>query len=242
MRGRNLDGSWVSPFNPLYGTHKQPEYTESNAWQATWFVPHDVNGLVKLLGGKTRCLEKLDSLFSQHPNLTDLGFPPDISGLVGMYAHGNEPSHHTVYLYALLGQPWKTQELVRRILDSLYAPRPDGLCGNDDCGQMSAWYVMGVLGFAPVNPCGGDYVIGVPHFDKVRVDVGNGKVLEVVARGLDATNRYVKSVHLNGKALHGPVLRHSDIVKGGKLAFDMGDKPGVFWESQHPDVNPSRLR
>ena len=122
MRGRNLDGSWTSPFNPLYGTQKQPQYTECNAWQATWFVPHDVDGLAALLGGKARFLTKLDSLFSRQVNLANLGFPPDISGLVGMYAHGNEPSHHTVYLYALMGQPWKTEELVTRILDSLYAP------------------------------------------------------------------------------------------------------------------------
>jgi len=230
MRGRNLDGSWVTPFNPLYGTHKQPQYTESNAWQAMWFVPHDVDGLVSLLGGETRALAMLDSLFQQNPNLSELGFPPDISGLIGMYAHGNEPSHHTVYLYALLGRPWRTQELVRRILDSLYAPSRDGLCGNDDCGQMSAWYIMGALGFAPVNPCGGEYVIGVPRFESVTIDVGAGKQFRVMAKGLSTGNRYVQSVLLNGKRIIGPILRHADIVKGGELTFIMGNRPCVFWK------------
>ena len=131
-------------------------------WTASWHS----------LAGRNGFLAKFDSLFTLKPHLADLGFPPDISGLVGMYAHGNEPSHHTVYLYSLLGRPWKTQELVKRILDSLYAPRPDGLCGNDDCGQMSAWFVMSALGFAPVNPCGGEYVIGAPHFESVSVNVG----------------------------------------------------------------------
>jgi putative alpha-1,2-mannosidase len=232
MRGRNLDGSWVSPFNPLYGTQKQPQYTESNAWQAMWFVPHDIAGLVTLLGGEARALAKLDSLFEQTPNLADLGFPPDISGLIGMYAHGNEPSHHTVYLYSLLGRPWKTQELVKRILDSLYAPSQEGLCGNDDCGQMSAWYIMGSLGFAPVNPCGGEYVIGIPRFPAVSIDVGAGKRFNVVAKGLSSGNRYVQKVELNGKPLHGPILRHADVVKGGTLTFTMGNRPCLYWQGQ----------
>jgi hypothetical protein len=232
MRGKNLDGSWTTPFNPLYGTHKQPQYTESNAWQATWFVPHDVEGLMALLGGRTRFIEKLDSLFSQRPRLDELGFPPDISGLVGMYAHGNEPSHHTVYLYTLVGEPWKTQDLVRNILDSLYLPRPDGLSGNDDCGQMSAWYIMSALGFAPVNPCGGTYVIGSPRFESVSVDLGGGKRLDIIAKHLSNENRYVQSVSLNGHPLTGPVIQHADIVKGGNLTFIMGSRPTNFWGSR----------
>ncbi len=239
MRGRNLDGSWRTPFNPRYSTLKQPEYTEGNAWQYSWFVPHDVRGLITLMGGREKFTTKLDSLFQQSSNLEGTGAPSDVSGLIGLYAHGNEPSHHIAYLYDYAGQPWKTQELVRRIMREMYGDAPDGLCGNEDCGQMSAWYIMSALGFYPVNPAEGIYVIGSPAVEGATIDVGDGKTFTVTARNMSPQNVYVQSVALNGQPLEKTYIRHADIIAGGTLEFVMGPAPNKKWGSDLSAAPPS---
>lgn len=239
MRGRNLDGSWRTPFDPRFSTLKQPEYTEGNAWQYTWFVPHDVRGLITLMGGKEKFTDRLDSLFNQSSNLEGTGAPSDVSGLIGLYAHGNEPSHHIAYLYNYAGKPWKTQELVRRILRELYGDGPDGLCGNEDCGQMSAWYIFSALGFYPVNPAEGIYVIGSPAVEGATIDVGNGKTFTVTARNMSPQNVYIQSVALNGQPLEKTYIRHADVVEGGTLEFVMGPAPNKKWGSGPSAAPPS---
>jgi putative alpha-1,2-mannosidase len=229
MRGKNLDGTWVSPFNPRYSTELQPEYTEGNAWQYTWYVPQDVPGLIDLMGGPEAFCAKLDTLFTQSTDLEGTGAPPDVSGLIGMYAHGNEPSHHITYLYTLAGQPWKTQELVRRIMREFYTNRNDGLCGNEDCGQMSAWYVFSAMGFYPVNPANGRYIFGSPSLERVQLDVGNGKTFTMEAKNLSPENVYVQAVRLNGQDYHHNFITHDDIMKGSTLTFVMGPEPNKSW-------------
>ncbi|HEY3296511.1 MAG TPA: GH92 family glycosyl hydrolase [bacterium] len=232
MRGRNSDGSWVSPFNPRFGTEKQPQYTEGNAWQYSWYVPQDVPGLISLMGGKQKFSQKLDSLFHQSPVAEDEGAPPDVTGLVGLYAQGNEPSHHIAYLYNFAGQPWKTQEIVHRICRDYYTDKPDGLCGNEDCGQMSAWYVLSAMGFYPVNPADGTYQLGTPLLDKVSIHVGKDKTFTVTAKNVSDKNIYVQSVSLNGKPLTSTFITHNDIISGGTLAFIMGPVPNKSWGTE----------
>jgi len=239
MRGRNFDGSWVTPFNPRFSTGKQPEYTEGNAWQYTWLVPHDVAGLVQLLGGESRFVQKFDSLFTQSSDLEGTGASPDVSGLIGLYAHGNEPSHHIAYMYDYVGMPWKTQELTRSIMESFYKPAPDGLAGNEDCGQMSAWYVLSGLGIYPVNPADGTYEIGSPIIDRADIDVGGGNTFTVTAQNMSKANLYVQSARLNGTLLEKPWITHKDVVKGGTLEFTMGDKPNKSWGSGKSSPPPS---
>lgn len=222
MRGKLSDGSWKVPFSPKFSSHRQDEYTEGNAWQYSWFVPHDVEGMIKLFGGRDAFIKKLDQLFTESSQIEGTSASPDISGLIGQYAHGNEPSHHIAYLYTLAGAHHKTENVVRQITSTLYNDTPEGLCGNEDCGQMSAWYIFSALGFYPVNPASSLYVLGTPHFEKVDIDVGDGKVFSVIANGLSDTNRYVQSVSLNGKTLHELFIKHQDIMQGGKLVFEMG--------------------
>jgi putative alpha-1,2-mannosidase len=239
MRGRNLDGTWRTPFDPRFSTQKQPEYTEGNAWQYSWFVPHDVEGLISLMGGREGFTTRLDSLFNQSSSLEGTGAPADVSGLIGMYAHGNEPSHHIAYLYALAGKPWKTQEVVRRILRTLYTPAPDGLCGNEDCGQMSAWYVLSALGFYPVNPAAGIYIIGSPAVESAVLDVGGGRTFTIRAENNSDANIYVQSASLNGAPLNRVYLRHGEIMAGGELAFVMGAAPNTRWGTSADAIPPS---
>lgn len=225
MRPRLSDGSWKKPFHPAAIGHAESaggDYTEGNAWQYTWHVQHDVPGLIKLFGGSKPFLQKLDSLFTV--TLTD-NYLPDVTGLIGQYAHGNEPSHHVAYLYALAGSPSRTQELVREIVETQYLPTPDGLCGNDDCGQMSAWYMLSSMGFYPVDPVSARYVIGAPQLPKVSLSLPGGKTFTMVAEGLSKANKYVKAVYLNGKRVKGCYIEHNDIVKGGTLRFVMTDQP-----------------
>ena len=229
MRGRNLDGSWRTPFNPRYGTLKQHEYTEGNAWQYSWYVPQDVPGLISLHGGEAAFAAKLDSLFNQSSDLEGTGATGDVSGLIGLYAHGNEPSHHIAYLYTHAGQPWKTQQLVRRIMRELYSDQRDGLSGNEDCGQMSAWYIMSVLGFYPTNPCGGEYDIGSPSLRRAEIALGEGRSFVIEAENNSAENVYVQSATLNGVTLDAPRLRHEDIMRGGTLRLRMGPEPSALW-------------
>ncbi len=240
FRGRNLDGSWVTPFNPRFSTEKQPEYTEGNAWQYLWLVPEDVKGLIGLLGGREKFDVKLDSLFNQSSDLDDTGAPPDVSGLIGLYAQGNEPSHHIAYLYDYDGNPWKTQNIVHRIMTEFYKTGVAGLCGNEDCGQMSAWYLFSALGFYPVTPIGGVYAIGSPMVSRAVLTVGHGKTFTVEAKNLSDTNYYIQSATLNGKPLNEPWFTHSTMLKGGTLALVMGPKPNKQWGSA-PSAMPPTL-
>lgn len=227
MRGKDNKGKWRTPFDPFVLSHAATsggDYTEGNAWQYTWHVQHDPENLIDMMGGKDAFASKLDSLFFLDSVSEGEGFVSDVTGLIGQYAHGNEPSHHVAYLYEYVGQPWKTQELIREIFDRFYQPKPDGLCGNDDCGQMSAWYIFSAMGFYPVDPVSLEYVIGAPQIAKVSLKLANGKVFTMKASGLSKKNQYVKSVSLNGKPVEGFKIKHSDIIQGGILEFVMTDK------------------
>jgi len=224
MRGKDSNGRWRTPFDKFSLSHAGTaggDYTEGNAWQYTWHVQQDVPGLEKLMGGKKAFVVKLDSLFFLESNAEKKGFTGDVTGLIGQYAQGNEPSHHVVYLYSMIGENWRTEELVRSIFDKFYQPRPDGLCGNDDCGQMSAWYIFSALGFYPVNPVSGEYVLGAPQIPKATITLQNGKTFSVVAAGLSGQNKYVQSVKLNGVELTGSIITYRQILQGGKLVFEM---------------------
>ena len=224
IRGKSASGAWRTPFDPFHSRHMEQDYTEGNAWQYTWLVPHDIEGLMECFGGRERFVGKLDSLFLAEG---DMGAhaSPDISGLIGQYAHGNEPGHHTVYLYAYAGQQWKTARMVRRILNEMYTDRPNGLAGNEDCGQMSSWYVLSAMGFYPVNPSLGIYVLGSPKFSEMTIRTENGKKFTVKAEGNSERNIYIQSAELNGKPYPYAYIRHSDIVKGGTLRLTMGPQP-----------------
>ena len=223
MRPKKSDGTWKSPFNPSQIGHAESvggDYTEGNAWQYTWHVQHDVPGLIALFGGEGPFLNKLDSLFTLKLETTQA----DVTGLIGQYAHGNEPSHHVTYLYALAGRPERTQELIREIFDTQYSPKPNGLCGNDDCGQMSAWYMFSAMGFYPVNPVSGEYVFGAPQLPEFVLHLADGKTFTIKAEGLSEANKYVKSITLNGEPYTKNFISHADIVKGGTLVYQMTDK------------------
>ncbi len=224
MRGKMSDGSWRTPFDPVSSQHRDDDYCEGNAWQYLWLVPQDVEGLIDLLGGEEPFVAKLDSLFSISSEQVE-GASSDISGLIGQYAHGNEPSHHTTYLYAFAGQQWKTAELVREICKTMYTDQNDGLCGNEDCGQMSAWYVLSSMGFYPVNPAAGAYVFGSPVFDKVTIGLPQGKYFTIVAENNSAENIFIQSAELNGKPYNKTFITHKEIMNGGTLKFVMGNQP-----------------
>ncbi len=225
MRGKLSDGTWRSPFNPKRSDHNVHDYTEGNAWQYSWFVPQDVQGLINLHGGKEKFSLKLDSLFTIDSKVEGDNASPDISGLIGQYAHGNEPSHHTAYMFNFTGEAWKTQKLVSQILRTLYNHTPDGLCGNEDCGQMSAWFVFSALGFYPFNPADQNYQIGSPMFDEATLTLENGKKFIITAQNVSAKNIYVQNVVLNGKELTKSFFNHNDLLQGGKLILRMGTKP-----------------
>ena len=215
MRGKTSDGKWVTSFdprNPRIGNH---DYTEGNAWQYTWSVQQDVQGLIDLFGGKENFVVKLDSLFEMNSQLVGENVQPDISGMIGQYAHGNEPSHHVAYMYNCAGEPWKTQKRVRKIMSELYNDTPNGLCGNEDCGQMSAWYIFSALGFFPMNPAGGNYVIGSPLLNEATIKLGNGNKFQVIAKNNTPENIYIQSVKLNGKVLPRSYITHEEILNGG---------------------------
>lgn len=227
MRGKMLDGSWRTPFSPYASSHRDDDYCEGNAWQYTWLVPHDVEGLVECFGSKEAFVNKLDSLFLANGDMGEAS-SPDISGLIGQYAHGNEPSHHTVYLYTLVGQPWKTADRIKEILHTMYTDQPDGLSGNEDVGQMSAWYILSSFGFYQVEPAGGKFVFGYPNFDKVEITVPAGKfVIERENKGQQ--NNYIQGIVLNETEYKKPWIEYADIMKGGELKFLMGDEPVVWY-------------
>jgi predicted alpha-1,2-mannosidase len=236
MRGRNEDGSWVTPFDPFVHTS---DFTEGNSWQYSWFVPHDVYGLINLMGGREAFANKLDTLFT----LPSKPIWPNIVGMIGQYAHGNEPSHHIPYLYDYSGQPWKTQEKVRQIMDEKYVTDRQGLCGNDDCGQLSAWYIFSAMGFYPVCPGEPSYEIGSPVFDEVIIHLDSkyykNEKFVIKANSVSKENKYIQSATLNGKPLNKPWIKHSDIVNGGTLIFEMGPEPNKEWGCEPENAPPS---
>ncbi len=224
IRGKLSDGRWKIPFDPLYSSHRQDEYTEGNAWQYTWFVPHDVNGLAELMGGKSLLLQKLDSLFLQEEGVTGENASSDISGLIGAYAHGNEPGHHTAYMFSMAGKPHRTGEIVRRIMTEMYHTGKDGLCGNEDCGEMSAWYVFSALGLYPFNPADGKYVFGSPLLDEAVISLPENKVFIIRAVNNSPANLYVSSVSLNGEVINRNYISHEELMAGGLLVFTMSNE------------------
>ncbi len=227
-RGKDTKGNWRTPYDPFqlgHGGDTANDFTEGNAFQYSWHVMQDPQGLVEAMGGRDKFLKNLDALFTAPEKVEGQGFVSDVTGLIGQYAHGNEPSHHTIYFYSVMGRPDRTAERVRDVFDRFYLPKPDGLCGNDDCGQMSAWYVFSAMGFYPFNPCGGEYVLGAPQLPRVALTLPGGKKFTVFALNLSAKNKYVKSVKFNGKPVTGPTISHADILKGGELVFTMADRP-----------------
>lgn len=226
IRAKLRNGEWTTPFDPKEMGHSERwrDYTESNAWQTTFGIQHDVKGYIEIFGGRDAFIEKLDLLFNQSSELP-ADAPPDIAGLVGQYAHGNEPSHHIAYLYVYAGQPYKTQSRVRYLLEKMYNNTPDGLAGNEDCGQMSAWYVISALGLYAVDPVSGNYVFGSPLFDKATVDLGKGKQLVVETKRKSPQDMYIHSVTVNGKPHDKLWISHAEIVKGAKIVFTMSDQP-----------------
>jgi predicted alpha-1,2-mannosidase len=239
-RPKLTNGEWATPFNPIdLGVSKNwRDFTESNSWQATFAIQHDAAGLIEILGGQKQFLSKLDELFNQ-PSTLPANAPPDIAGLVGQYAHGNEPSHHIAYLYAYAGQPHKTQARVRMLMETMYAALPDGLQGNEDVGQMSAWYIMSSMGFYSVDPVSGNYIFGTPLFDRVSLQLGRGKQLEIVAHRKSASDQYIQSVTFNGRPYTRSWFNHRDIVNGARIVFEMGPEPNLEFGSKPEDMPPS---
>lgn len=228
VRGLSSEGKFREPFNPFESVHRDNDYTEGNAWQYTWLVPHDIKGLVDLFGSKEAFVTKLDSLFVVEGSLGEHA-SPDISGLIGQYAHGNEPSHHVIYMYPYVGQPWKTADKAREVMSVLYNDKPAGLSGNEDVGQMSAWYVLSALGFYQVEPAGGKYIFGSPIVNEATVKVKGEKSFKIVAQNNSAENKYIQSATLNGKPYDKYYIDFKDIEKGGTLEFVMGNKPSETW-------------
>lgn len=222
MRGRNSNGSWREPFDPRFSRHGKDDYTEGNAFQWSWFVPHDVEGLIDLMGGKEHFIASLDTLFTTSSELTGEEVSSDISGLIGQYAHGNEPSHHISHLYNFANQSWKTQKLTDEIMNTLYFNNPNGLAGNEDCGQMSAWYVLNAMGFYSFCPGNTNYSVGRPIFDKVEITLQNGNRFTIIANNNGPENRYVQSAKLNGEIMKKAFFNHNEILTGGTIEFEMG--------------------
>ncbi len=223
MRGKNASGNWRTPFHPRASNHRNDDYCEGTAWQWTWFIPHDTNGLQELMGGRKAFIRKLDSLFMADSSLEGDVVSADISGLIGQYAHGNEPSHHIIHLYNKAGQPFKTQELIDSVLQTLYHAEPDGLSGNEDCGQMSAWYVMNAMGFYQIAPGNPVYSIGRPLFNKVSIQLPDNRNFDIITKNNSRTNKYIKSARLNGTTLQSPFFTHQEVMKGGKLELIMSN-------------------
>lgn len=228
MRPR-INGGWKTPFSP---TEVDLHFTEANSWQYSFYVPQDISGLVKLHGSEELFEEKLDELFETNEKLSGR-HQVDITGLIGQYAHGNEPSHHMAYLYNYIGKPHKTQQRVREILLTQYSARADGLCGNEDCGQMSAWYILSALGFYPVCPGSSQYVIGAPLFDSVVITFENGRQLEIIAYHQGKDNKYIQEVIWNGQSYPHSYIEHHELMPGGRLEFVMGTRPNLEWASAH---------
>ena len=231
MRGKSVDGkSWNAPFDPKHSNHReQTDYTEGNAWQHSWFVPQAVDDLIAIHGGNEIFTSRLEKLFTESSEITGDNVSADITGLIGQYAHGNEPSHHIAYMFNHANQPWRTQYWARHIMDTQYNTTPNGLSGNEDCGQMSAWYVLSSIGLYPMNPASGEYEIGSPIFEKSTIKLPENKTFMIEAEYVSHTNFYIQSATLNGKPFTKTTLSHQDILKGGTLHFVMGNKPNKNW-------------
>lgn len=240
MEPRLFNGDWARPFDPIEMGHspRWRDYTESNPWQTTFGVLHDPAGLIALLGGRERFLEKLDSLFTV-PSTLPPDAPPDIAGMVGQYAHGNEPSHHIAYLYAYAGAPWRTQTRVRSLLETMYRDQPDGMAGNEDVGQMSAWFVLSALGFYPVDPVSGNYVLGSPLVERAEVRLSGGRSLEIEVRRSSPSDAYVESFTLNGQEQQRVWFRHAEIARGGRIELRLGPRPNTSLGADPGSLPPS---
>ncbi len=225
MRGKLSNGKWTTPFDPAFSNHEGSDYTEGNAWQYLWLVPENVEGLIELLGGKDAFANKLDQLFQVKQGVKGEKASADISGLIGAYAHGNEPGHHTTFLFNFAGRAWRTQELNRQIQETMYFATPEGLCGNEDCGQMSAWYVFSAMGFYPVNPADLKYQFGSPIVQKAKIEVAPGKFFTMKAPLASVANKYIQEIKLNGQILNRSFITHQEIMDGGILEFTMGAEP-----------------
>lgn len=225
MQPRNNKGSFIENFSPDDYT---PHICESNGWQYFWSVQQDVDGLISLVGGKERFAQKLDSMFTYNPS-ADEDLPIFSTGMIGQYAHGNEPSHHVIYLFNTIGQPWKTQKYAAEVMHELYKNTPAGLCGNEDCGQMSAWYVFSAMGFYPVDPISGKYEIGTPMYPEMKMHLANGKTFTILAPAVSKENIYIQSVKLDGKPYDKSYITHEQIMNGSIFEFEMGNKPGKVW-------------
>lgn len=225
LRGKLSNGKWTTPFDPAYSNHEKSDYTEGNGWQYLWLVPQNVEGLIELLGGKTPFADKLDQLFKVEQGVKGEKASSDISGLIGAYAHGNEPGHHTSFLFNYAGRAWRTQELNREIQTTMYTNKPAGLCGNEDCGQMSAWYVFSAIGLYPVNPSDLKYQFGSPLVQEAKIQLNGNKHFTIKAPQASVVNKYIQAVSLNGKPLNRSFITHQEIAAGGVLEFTMGPKP-----------------
>jgi len=236
MRAK-MNGRWFEPFDPKEVNFN---YTEANSWQYSFFVPQDIRGLAEMMEGNEKFIESLDKLFIESSETTGRE-QSDITGLIGQYAHGNEPSHHMAYLYNYVGQPWKTQQRSRQIMDELYTDKSDGLCGNEDCGQMSAWYVLSAMGFYPVTPGAPIYTFGSPVFDQVILNLENGKTFKISTRNNLKENIYIQSVELNGKEYTKSFITHQEITNGGEIEFEMGPEPNKYRSGKETDLPVSNI-
>ena len=231
IRGRLSDGSWREPFDPYHSSHNNDDYCEGNAWQYTWLAPQDIKGLQECFGGKEPMIQKLDSLFTVSSVVTGENASADISGLIGQYAHGNEPSHHIIYMYSMLGEPHKAADKVRKVLTTLYFDAEEGLSGNEDVGQMSAWYIMSAMGFYEAEPASGRYWFGSPLFNEVKINLADG-TFRIVAENNSAENKYIQRVWLNGEPYDKGWISHSDIKAGSELKFEMGSTPNLWYTAE----------
>jgi len=231
MRGKDSKGQFRTDFDPYNAVNANSDFIEGNSWQYTWFVPQDIQTLINGMGGKAGFVSKLDTLFSVSSKL-DKDTPMDVSGLIGQYAQGNEPSHHVAYLFNYGDAPWKTQERIHQIMSTLYSNKHDGLCGNEDMGQMSAWYVFSACGFYPVNPADGKYVFGTPQFAEVAINLPNKKTFTVKAKNLSGENIYIEKVILNSQEYSKGYITHQQMLEGGTLEFQMGNKPGIVFSME----------
>jgi len=229
VRGRTAAGGWRTPFNPFFAEHRANDYCEGNAWQYTWLAPHDLRGLIECFGGKDAAMEALDGLFDAPSQPEGADYSPDMSGFIGQYVHGNEPSHHIAYFYTMAGQPWKTADLVRKILSEQYGATPDGISGNEDAGQMSAWYILSSLGFYQTEPAGARFWFGSPIFERAEIALGEGRSFVIEAPGTSDDRRYIRRVTLNGRPYTRPFITYADIEAGGVLSFEMSAEPQLWY-------------
>jgi len=232
FRAKNAKGEWIEPFNPLaYGGNGGFPFTEGNAWQYLWYVPHNVNSFIDLMGGDKNFTQKLDTFFTLNAKPEDVN--GNASGFIGQYAHGNEPSHHIVYLYDFTNEPWKAATYAAKIMNELYNDNQSGYSGNEDCGQMSAWYIFSVLGFYPVNPANGVYCFGSPQLPAATIKLASGKEFKITTHDASPENIYIQKILLNGEPYKKLFITHNDIISGGTLEYFMGTKPNkktANWE------------